>query len=275
MTMWPFLRSEDEHVPVGAILLGAQSGVALRTWGPADAAAYATGVGADRDEGLPGTLITLLTQFGVDFPMSMGPWATPRVLHAEQSHESYVPIGMRGRLSVRTRVSDLSDLRSGVIVGISAEAVDGDDGTLVARTRMGLFVRGDASGTVTPSSPVELPDRPADQVVGQTTRADQAQLYARCGDDNPLHLDQSAAQASGQPRPILHGLCTYGFVARALAQVLCPGRPDALTAMTARFTAAVLPGDELRTEVWRTYRGADFRTSTARGAAVTGTARLR
>lgn len=273
--MWPFLRTEAEHVPVRADLLGAASGVALRTWEPADAVAYAAGIGATRDEGPPSTLITLLAQFDVEFPAALGPWTFARVLHAEQSHTTYAPVPLRGRLSIRTRVSDLRDLPAGVIVGISADAVDGDDGTLVARTRMGLFLRGDRTGVTGMSTGSQLPERPADQVVVQLTRADQAERYARCGDDNPLHLDESAARASGQPRPILHGLCTYGFAGRAVVQVLCPGRPGELAAMTARFTAPVLPGDELRTEVWRSVDGAVFRTSSERGLAVIGTARLR
>ncbi|MDQ3627791.1 MAG: enoyl-CoA hydratase [Actinomycetota bacterium] len=273
--MWPFLQTETEHVAVRAELLDARSGVALRTWAPSEAVAYAAGVGATPEEGPPATLVTLLAQFGVEFPAGLGPWAFARVLHAEQSHTTYAPVPLRGRLSIRTRVSDLRDLPSGVIVAISAEAVDGDDGTLVASTRMGLFVRGEHCGIVGASGPVELPERPADQTVVHHTRADQAERYARCGDDNPLHLDDSAARASGQPRPVLHGLCTYGFAGRALVSVLCPGRPEQLAAMSARFTATVLPGDTLRTDVWRSADGAVFRTSTARGPAVTGTARLR
>lgn len=274
--MWPFLRTQAaEHVPVRAELLGASSGVALRTWAPPDVVAYAAGVGATRDEGPPSTLVTVLAQFGVEFPEALGPWAFERVLHAEQSHATYAPVPLRGRLSIRTRVSDLRDLPTGVIVGIGAEAVDADDGTLVARTRMGLFVRGEDSGLDGASERIEIPERVADETVVHQTRTDQAELYARCGDDNPLHLDESAARASGQPRPILHGLCSYGFAGRALVQTLCPGRPGELAAMSARFTSPVLPGDTLRTEVWRSPRGAAFRTSTDRGPAVTGTARLR
>lgn len=273
--MWPFLRTGAEHVAVRAELLDARSGVALRAWQPAEAVAYAAGVGVTREEGLPATLITLLTQFGVDFPAGLGPWAFARVLHAEQSHTTYAPVPSRGRLSIRTRVSDLRDLPSGVIVGISADAVDAAGGTLVARTRMGLLVRGDSCGIIGASPAVQLPGRPAEATVVHRTSADQAERYARCGDDNPLHLDTSAARDAGQPRPILHGLCTYGFVGRALAQVLCPGQPEGLAAMTARFTAPVLPGDELSTEVWRDSDGAVFRTGTGRGPVVTGTARLR
>jgi len=164
--VWPFLRTEAEHVPVRADLLGAASGVALRTWEPADAVAYAAGIGATRDEGPPSTLITLLAQFDVEFPAALGPWAFARVLHAEQSHTTYAPVPLRGRLSIRTRVSDLRDLATGVIVGISAEALDGDDGTLVARTRMGLFVRGDRSGATSASARRSgLPERPAEHTV--------------------------------------------------------------------------------------------------------------
>jgi acyl dehydratase len=279
MVMWPFLSTDPavEHAGIAPELVGSGSGVALRTWESRDAVAYAAGIGASPREGMPPTLVTLVCQFDVEFPAGLGPWSFERVLHAEQSHHLYSPLPPRGLLSVRTYVSDVHDTPSGAVVGISAEAVSASDGRLVARTRMGLFVRGERTGVPAPPRPDrDLPEPGVDGTVTQETRPDQAQLYARGGDDNPLHTDEAAAARAGLERPILHGLCTYGFAGRALVSLLCPGEPHRLTAMSARFSAPVVPGDTLHTDITRTAGGAVFRTRTGDGTVVLdgGTARL-
>lgn len=64
------------------------------------------------------------------------------------------------------------------------------------------------------------------------------------GDHNPVHLSDVAARAVGLPSRIVHGLCTYGAVARAvLDEHGLP--PDAVTRVWARFRDVVLPGDRL------------------------------
>ncbi len=66
--------------------------------------------------------------------------------------------------------------------------------------------------------------RPTTQVTYQTS-PDQALIYRLSGDRNPLHSDPSFAALGGFDRPILHGLCTYGFTGRALLHTLCGGDP--------------------------------------------------
>ena len=61
-----------------------------------------------------------------------------------------------------------------------------------------------------------IPDRAPDLVKECDTRPDQAFLYALSGDRNPLHRDPAFAKAVGFPRPILHGLCSYGTACRAI-----------------------------------------------------------
>ena len=99
------------------------------------------------------------------------------------------------------------------------------------------------------------PERPADHTVSYQTRIDQALTYRLSGDRNPLHSDPSFATAAGFDRPILHGLCTYGFTGRALLHSLCGGDPARFRSMEARFSSPVFPGDTLTVSVWETGDG--------------------
>lgn len=72
------------------------------------------------------------------------------------------------------------------------------------------------------------------------TREDQALIYRLSGDRNPLHSDPwFATQLAGFPKPILHGLCTYGVAGRALVAELGGGVAANITSIAARFTAGV------------------------------------
>ena len=95
------------------------------------------------------------------------------------------------------------------------------------------------------------PDREPDLSITYQTRPDQALLYRLSGDRNPLHADKQFSDVGGFPRPILHGLCTYGFTARALLHGLCDGDPARFKSMSGRFTSPVLPGEALTIKMWR------------------------
>ncbi len=109
-------------------------------------------------------------------------------------------------------------------------------------------------------------------MVTYSTREDQALLYRLNGDRNPLHSDPAFAKRAGFDRPILHGLCTYGFTGRGLLHMVCGSDPARFGAMRARFSRPTMPGDTLRISVWDiadqapgTYR---FRTENQRGEVV-------
>jgi acyl dehydratase len=117
-----------------------------------------------------------------------------------------------------------------------------------------------------------LPVREPDEVISYTTRTDQALLYRLNGDRNPLHSDPVFAKRAGFDRPILHGLCTYGFTGRALLHTVCGSDPSRFASMRSRFSKPTMPGDTLSISIWDIgataagfYR---FRTQTQRGDTV-------
>jgi len=65
------------------------------------------------------------------------------------------------------------------------------------------------------------------------------------GDDNPVHLDPSVAQAAGFPRNIVHGMCMLGATARAAAND-APGLT--LRKLDIRFAGPSFPGETLELE---------------------------
>lgn len=83
------------------------------------------------------------------------------------------------------------------------------------------------------------------------TRPDQALLYRLNGDRNPLHSDPEVAARAGFPRPILHGLCTYGVTCRAVLKGVVGYDPDTILSHQARFSAPVFPGDVITVDLWR------------------------
>ena len=100
------------------------------------------------------------------------------------------------------------------------------------------------------------------------TRPDQALLYRLSGDRNPLHSDPAFAKMGGFDRPILHGLCTYGFTGRALLKSLCDNDPSRFRSMYGRFSKPVLPGDTLSVDLWVDGKECTFQTKNQAGDVV-------
>ena len=113
------------------------------------------------------------------------------------------------------------------------------------------------------------PDTTPDQSVEFVVARNLALIYRLNGDQNPLHVDPDAARAAGYPQPILHGLATLGMVTHALLKSCCGYDPARLSGMEVRYTAPVIPGDTLRTDIWQRSGGVRFRAVAAnRGSVV-------
>jgi acyl dehydratase len=107
------------------------------------------------------------------------------------------------------------------------------------------------------------PEREPDHVVSYQTSPDQAFVYRLSGDRNPLHTDPSFAAMGGFDRPILHGLCSYGFTGRALLHTMCASDASRFQHIEARFAAPVMPGDTLTIKMWSAGDGETLFTTSA------------
>ncbi|MEV1291586.1 MaoC/PaaZ C-terminal domain-containing protein [Pseudonocardia sp. NPDC049635] len=246
-------------------------------WSRDDALLYAVAVGAGAEDPASELALTTENTAGVrtvvlpsfaelvtrHARVDLGDIDPPRLVHAEQSFTLAAPLPVQGRARVTSTVTEVLDKGSGALVRTEAEAVDAETGAPLLSTVRSVFIGGEGGfggrrGT-RPDNPV--PQRAPDHVVAYRTSPGQALLYRLTGDRNPLHSDPEFAAKGGFDRPILHGMCTYGFTARALVATVCDGDAAALRGMDARFTRPVLPGQELTVSIWRTGDQVTFRTA--------------
>ena len=144
------------------------------------------------------------------------------------------------------------------MVATETTATDEADGTPLYTNYSSAFIRGEGGwgGDRGPSGPRNVPpEREPDHEITYQTSPDQALVYRLSGDRNPLHSDPSFAAMGGFDRPILHGLCTYGFTGRALLHALCGSDPARFQHVEGRFSSPVLPGDALSIKMWETGAG--------------------
>jgi len=201
------------------------------------------------------------------------------VVHGHQKVSVARPLPPAATLSTTATVSAVYDMKrmAQVVITTRSHTAEGEH---LFDTEWGILVlnSGGFGGDPPPAREGGAPARAPDAVVEETTRSEQALLYRLTGDVNPLHADpEFPLVARFDGKPILHGLCTYGFGMRAVVKAVAGGDADRLREVSARFTKPVWPGDTLRTEVWSEGERVWFRTSTReRGDAVLshGTARL-
>jgi 3-hydroxyacyl-CoA dehydrogenase/3a,7a,12a-trihydroxy-5b-cholest-24-enoyl-CoA hydratase len=177
-----------------------------------------------------------------------------RVLHGEQYTELKRPLPTKGKLTTKAKVKNIYDKGKNALVVTEFTTYD-EHGDELVKNEITTFIRGAGGwgGDRGPSADINVPpDRAPDQVVEDKTSENQALLYRLSGDWNPLHADPGFAKAFGFQKPILHGLCSFGFATRHVVQAFAPdGNPDYVKSIKARFAATVLPGETLVTEMWK------------------------
>jgi acyl dehydratase len=178
------------------------------------------------------------------------------VVHGSQKITMHKPFAPEGKLVTVGIVGGVYDLKRMAQSTIRTETRD-EHGELVCETEWVIMylLDGGFGGEPPPRSPkIRVPDRAPDWVVEDPTSPEQALLYRLSGDLNPLHADPAAAEKAAkvtQGRPILHGLCTYGYVGRAILANECENDPARLKSFYGRFSLPVWPGETIVTEGWR------------------------
>lgn len=187
-----------------------------------------------------------------------------KVLHGEQSVTLHRPLSPRGAVIGHNRVIDIIDKGpgKGALLYVERKVIDQHSGELLATLNQTAFCRGDG-GFGGPKrdapAPHPIPDRAPDLVCDLPTSPQSALIYRLSGDNNPLHSDPAIAKAAGYPRPILHGLASFGVAGYALLKSAAGCDPARLTSIAGRFSAPVFPGETIRTEIWRDGSVASFR----------------
>jgi acyl dehydratase len=276
----------EAEVPLNHSLVGIPGEPHERSWTSTDALLYAIGVGAGlgdplqelefTTENTAGVQQQVLPTFGVLLAQartsgSLGDFDRAMLVHAEQSIELHKPLPVAGTLRTTAMVSGIFDKGSGALIETENHAVDAATGESVVTTRSSTFIRGEGGfgGDRGTAEPWELSHRAPDHKVTQQTRPEQALLYRLSGDRNPLHADPAFAARGGFSRPILHGLCTYGFTGRALLHELCGSDPARFRSMSGRFSRPVLPGETLVVSIWAAEDGtSQFQTAKEDGTVV-------
>ena len=268
-------------MPIDPSAVGTRSEPVERSWNSRDVMIYALGVGAGIDE------LAFTTENTADTPLQVLPTAAvvlgvggfgamgkigsfnPAMLvHGEQSIEVFGPIPAEGRVSTVGEVTGIYDKGKGAVVVLASTSTDVATGQPLFTNTMSAFIRGEGGfgGDRGPSGPKNVaPEAAPDHTVTYQTGPDQALLYRLSGDRNPLHSDPSFAAMGGFDRPILHGLCTYGFTGRALLHALCGSDPTRLRGMDARFSSPVFPGESLTVKMWTVGDGEAVFQTTASG----------
>jgi acyl dehydratase len=254
------------------------------SWTSKDALLYAVGIGAGTTE----LAYTTENTNGVDqqvFPTfavvvgwgagsamgNIGTFNPALLVHGQQAITLHKALPVEGSVSLQGQVVAMYDKGKAAVVVTETTATDLADGQPLFTNVSSAFIRGEGGwgGDRGPSGPQNVPpERSPDHQVTYQTSPDQALVYRLSGDHNPLHSDPSFAAMGGFDRPILHGLCTYGFTGRALLHSLCGSDANRFRHIEGRFASPVLPGDALTVAMWEIGDGAAVFTTSVGDRAV-------
>jgi len=276
-------------MPINPDAVGAKGDPVKHSWTSKDALLYAVGVGAgavdpfdelavttENTNGVPQqvlpTMAVVLGFGGAGVVGKIGSFNPAMLVHGEQAIELHSPIPVDGEIETVGEIAGIYDKGKGAVIETKSVSTLVSSGEPLFSSTSSVFIRGEGGwgGDRGPSGPKNVPpEEPPTHSVTYQTREDQALLYRLSGDRNPLHSDPSFAKMGGFDRPILHGLCTYGFTGRALLHSLCDSDPSRFGSMAGRFSSPVMPGEALTVNMWVTGDGeAVFQTQGADGRIV-------
>jgi acyl dehydratase len=182
---------------------------------------------------------------------------TGKIVHGEQSVTLHASLPHSGTIIGQNRVTGITDkgTATGALLYTERVLTEAETGSKLATLNATIVLRGNggfggsAGAMMRPLPPT--PEREPDLVIDLPTRPEQALYYRLNGDENPLHADPAFAARAGFPRPILHGLCSFGVICHALVANLCDYDAARLIGIGCRFSSPVFPGETIRTEIWR------------------------
>ena len=252
-----------------AVAVGADLGVTKFEWTSTDVLLYHLALGAGTSD-LSYVLedrLKVLPTFGVvapNFRMFEPPAVTfpgididlSKVLHGTQSITVHSSLPTSGQAMAQSRIADVWDKGKAAVI-IQEATVTTLSGDPLWTTRSSIFARGEGGfgGSRGPSERLPAPTGDPVLEVEVPTLPQQALLYRLCGDRNPLHSDPAFAAMAGFDRPILHGLCTYGVVCKALVDGLLGGDVSKVESFGTRFAGILFPGEPLHIRAWETETG--------------------
>ena len=259
-------------MPMNLDAVGAVSDPGRHSWTSKDALLYALGVGAGQIDPtgfelefttensqnveqrvLPTMPVVIAMGGGPGLP-SWGDFDFRMLLHGEQGVTVHGPIPPNGEVEAITTITGIYDKGKAAVIRMQSESKYVDSGNPAFTTRFAAFIRGEGgfgeSRGPEVADPPKMPEKTPDHEVTYATRDDQALIYRLNGDRNPLHSDPTIAKFAGFDKPILHGLCTYGFTGRALLHELCGSDVAKFNSMDVRFSKPVMPGDTLTVKMW-------------------------
>ena len=177
------------------------------------------------------------------------------VVDGERDISFHKPLATAARITADSTVLEVYDKGKDKGVVISHQTVLRDEaGEKLATLVASRFARGDGGfggPNLAQPEPHRMPAREPDRTVDIATRPDQALIYRLCGDRNPLHSDPEFARRAGFPRPILHGMCTYGITCRGILQTYADYDPAAFRQHAVRFSSPVYPGETVTMDLWK------------------------
>jgi len=178
------------------------------------------------------------------------------VVHGEQKLELHKPLPAAADIIANSKIAGAYDKGAdkGALIVSETEIFEKSSGDKLCTLTSSTFARGDGGfggPDLAAPTPHAVPTRAPDMSCELETRADQALLYRLSGDRNPLHADPKFAEAAGFPRPILHGLCTYGTACRAVLKTACDYDHTKIKGFDVRFSAPVFPGETIITDMWK------------------------
>jgi len=177
-----------------------------------------------------------------------------RLLHGEQLIRLYAPFKPSGKINTKGVIEHIYDKGKAAVIHIKISG-HSPEGEHIFDTKYVYFVGGSGGfgGDPGPKTEPIIPPEGVEPDFSSSyqTSSNQAAFYRLNGDLNPLHIDPNFAKMARQPKPILHGLCTYGIATRAILYELCDRDVSRFKEFNARFTGVVFPGETLITEGWK------------------------